>query len=261
MDLSEKLLEMKPAGMTDAEWQLRLELAALYRLFDYLGWTEMIYNHITVRVPGPERHYLINPYGLNYDEVTASNLIKVNLEGVAVDGSKHMVNVAGFVIHSAVHAAREDAHCIVHTHTTATMGIACKKDGLRFDNFYSAQLAGKLAFHDFEGITTDVAEQERLVNSLGSHNVMILRNHGVLVIGSQVPQTLHQYWTVQRACEVQIAADTLRGDNQQVPQSVIDAIPAQAAFFKTGAGAGARSGQLFFDALLRRAKIRYEELA
>ncbi len=261
MDMSEKLLRMKPESMADAEWGLRLELAALYRIFDYLGWTEMIYNHITVRVPGPERHYLINPYGLNYDEVTASNLVKVNLEGVAVDGSKHMVNVAGFVIHSAIHAAREDAHCVVHTHTTAGMGIACKKEGFRFDNFYSAQLCGRLAFHDFEGITTNVGEQERLVKSLGKQDILVLRNHGMLVIGSQVPQTLQQYWTVQRACEVQLAADSLAGENHPVPQAVIDAIPAQAAFFKTGAGAGSRSGQLFFDALLRKAKIRYEDLA
>ena len=261
MDLSDRLQRLKPTGMAADEWQLRLELAALYRVFDYLGWTEMIYNHITVRVPGPDRHYLINPYGLNYDEVTASNLVKVGLDGVAVDGSKHMVNVAGFVIHSAIHAARDDAHCVIHTHTTAGMAIACKKDGFRFDNFYSAQLSGRLAFHDFEGITTDVGEQERLVKSLGDKNIMILRNHGLLVIGSQVPQTLSQYWSVQRACEVQIAADSLAGPNQPVGQRVIDAIPAQAAFFKSGAGTGARSGQLFFDALLRKAGIRYEELA
>ena len=172
-----------------------------------------------------------------------------------------MVNVAGFVIHSAIHAARDDAHCVIHTHTTAGMAIACKKDGFRFDNFYSAQLSGRLAFHDFEGITTDVGEQGRLVKSLGDKNIMILRNHGLLVIGSQVPQTLSQYWSVQRACEVQIAADSLAGPNQPVGQKVIDAIPAQAAFFKSGAGTGVRSGQLFFDALLRKAKVRYEELA
>jgi ribulose-5-phosphate 4-epimerase/fuculose-1-phosphate aldolase len=260
MDLSGELLRLKPAGMADTEWQLRLELAALYRLFDYLGWTEMIYNHITVRVPGPDKHYLINPYGLNYDEVTASNLVKVGLDGVAVDGSKHMVNVAGFVIHSAIHAARDDAHCVIHTHTTAGMGIACKQEGFRFDNFYSAQLYGLLAFHDFEGITTDVAEQERLVKSLGDKPVMILRNHGLLVIGPHVPHALSQYWTVQRACEVQMAADSFAGANVPVGRKVLDAIPEQARFFRTGAGGGPRRGQLFFDALMRKAKLRYEEL-
>src|SRR5476649_2201609 len=116
MDLSDKLLRPKPASISDAEWQLRLELAACYRLFDWMGWTELIYNHITLRVPGPETNYLINPYGLWYTEITASNLVKVNLAGEAVDGSKYPVNKAGFVIHSAVHAARHDAHCIIHTH-------------------------------------------------------------------------------------------------------------------------------------------------
>jgi len=260
MDLSEELLRLKPEGMLEEEWQLRLELAATYRIFDFLGWIEMIYNHITVRVPGPQRHYLINPYGLNYDEVTASNLVKVGLDGVPVDGSKYQVNVAGFIIHSAIHAAREDAHCVIHTHTTAGMAIACKKEGFRFDNFYSAQLAGELAFHDFEGISIDIGEQARLVKSLGDKPVMILRNHGLLVIGEHVPYALHHYWTVQRACEVQIAADTLGGENQPIDRKVIEAIPMQAKSFQTGSGGGPRRGQLFFDALMRRAKIRYEDL-
>ncbi|HVC10832.1 MAG TPA: class II aldolase/adducin family protein, partial [Burkholderiales bacterium] len=181
MDLSEKLLRLKPAGMAGEEWQARLELAACYRAFDWLGWTELIYNHITARVPGPERHYLINPYGLWYNEVTATNLVKVNLAGEAVDGSRYPVNRAGFVIHSAVHAAREDAHCIIHTHTTAGSAVASKKDGLRYDNFYGATLYGQVAYHDFEGVTTDLAEQPRLVASLGAKPVLILRNHGLLV--------------------------------------------------------------------------------
>jgi len=261
MDMSETLQKMKPAAMAPAEWEVRLELAAMYRLFDYLGWTEMIFNHITVRVPGPERHYLINPYGLNYEEVTASNLVKVNLAGEAVDGSKHMVNVAGFVIHSAIHAAREDAHCVIHTHTTAGMAVACKRQGLRHDNFYSAQLAGMVAYHDFEGITTDTDEQVRLVKSFADKPILILRNHGLLACGPHVPQALTTYWTLQRACEVQVATDSLAGDTVAVERKVLDAIPAQAAFFRTGKGGGPRRGQLFFDALMRRAKLRYEDLA
>ena len=261
MDMSKSLQKMKPDEMPPEEWEARLELAAMYRLFDFLGWTEMIYNHITVRVPGPERTYLINPFGLNYDEVTARNLVKVNLAGEAVDGSTHMVNKAGFVIHSAIHAARDDAHCVIHTHTTAGMGVACKRGGLRSDNFYSAQLHGQVAYHDFEGITTDVAEQDRLVASLGTNNVMILRNHGLLAIGPHVPQALTTYWTVQRACEVQLAADSLAGETIAVDRAVLDAIPAQAAFFRTGKGGGPRRGQLFLDALMRRARLRYEDLA
>ena len=149
MLLGEEVLRLKPAGMTPEEWGLRLELASLYRAFDWLGWTESIYNHLTLRVPGPEKQYLINPFGLNYNEVTASNLVKIDLAGETRDGSTSLVNKAGFVIHGAIHAAREDAHCIIHTHTTAGMAVACKEGGLRHDNFYSAILYGQIAYHDF----------------------------------------------------------------------------------------------------------------
>src|SRR3970282_510574 len=140
MDLSERLMRLKPEAMGAEEWNVRLELAAMYRAFDWLGWTESIYNHITARVPGPERHYLIHPYGLNYNEVTATNLVKVNLAGEVMDGSKYPVNAAGFVIHSAIHAARDDAHCVIHTHSTAGSAVAAKKEGLSYDNFYSGLL-------------------------------------------------------------------------------------------------------------------------
>jgi len=256
MDLSEKLLRLKPDSMTGEEWQARLELAACYRAFDWLGWTELIYNHITARVPGPERHYLINPYGLWYSEVTATNLVKVNLAGEAVDGSRYPVNRAGFVIHSAVHAAREDAHCIIHTHTTAGSAVASKKDGLRYDNFYSATLYGQVAYHDFEGVTTDLAEQPRLVASLGAKPVLILRNHGLLVACPSIPEAFTTYWTLQRACEIQVAMDSMRGDNQQIAQPVLDATPARAAVFRSGP----RPGGMAFDAQLRRAGIRHEDL-
>ena len=256
MDLSEELLRLKPAAMDEQEWLLRLELAACYRLFDWMGWTELIYNHITVRVPGPERHYLINPYGLWYSEITASNLVKVNLAGDAVDGSKFPINKAGFVIHSAIHAARDDAHCIIHTHTTAGSAVACKKDGLRFDNFYSSALYGQVAYHDFEGITTDVGEQPRLVGSLGAKPVLILRNHGLLVACPGVPEAFSTYWTLQRACEIQATTDAMRGENLPIAQSVLEATPARAAVFRSGP----RPGGLAFDGALRRAGIRYEDV-
>ena len=256
MDLSEKLLRMKPAAMGGEEWQVRLELAALYRAFDWLGWTESIYNHITARVSGAGRHYLINPYGLNYNEVTATNLVKVNLAGEAVDGSQYPVNKAGFVIHSAIHAAREDAHCIIHTHTTAGSAVATKKEGLRYDNFYSATLYGQVACHEFEGVTTDLGEQPRLVRSLGAKPILILRNHGLLVACGSIPEAYMTYWTLQRACEIQVATDGMRGDNLPIPQRVLDETPARAAAFRTGP----RPGGLPFDALLRRAGIRYEDI-
>jgi ribulose-5-phosphate 4-epimerase/fuculose-1-phosphate aldolase len=256
MDLSEKVLRLKPAGMDAAEWAVRLELAACYRAFDWLGWSELIYNHITARVPGPERHYLINPYGLWYSEVTASNLVKVNIAGETLDGSKYPVNRAGFVIHSAIHWARDDAHCIIHTHSTAGSAVSCKRDGLRYDNFYSAVLYGQVAYHDFEGVTTDVAEQGRLVKSLGDKAILILRNHGLLVACPGIPEAFTTYWTLQRACEIQAATDAMAGDNLPITQKVLDETPTRTLPFRSGP----RPGGLAFDGLLRRAGIRYEDL-
>jgi ribulose-5-phosphate 4-epimerase/fuculose-1-phosphate aldolase len=256
MDLGENVMQMKPAGMAAEEWSLRLELAACYRAFDWLGWTESIYNHITVRIPGPRQQFLINPYGLNYDEVTASNLVKIDVAGDTLDGSKYPVNKAGFVIHGAIHAARPDAHCVIHTHTTAGMAVACKEGGLRHDNFYSAILYGQIAYHDFEGISTDVDERPRLVRSLGKKTILILRNHGLLTVGAQLAETFQTYWTLQRACEVQLASDSMHGGNIPVSQPVLDAIPSQVEIFRSGP----RPGGLAYDALLRRAGIRYEDI-
>ncbi len=256
MDLSDKLLRLKPEGMSGEEWQTRLELAALYRAFDWLGWSELIYNHITARVPGSDHHYLINPYGLWYSEVTATNLVKIDAKGDAIDGSRLPVNTAGFVIHSAIHAAREDAHCIIHTHSTAGSAVASKRDGLRFENFYSTVLYGEIAYHDFEGITTDPAEQPRLVKSLGSKPILILRNHGLLVACPSIAEAFRTYWTLQRACEIQMAMDSMQGDNQPIARSVLEATPARVAAFRNVP----RPGGLEFDALLRRAGVRYEDL-
>jgi ribulose-5-phosphate 4-epimerase/fuculose-1-phosphate aldolase len=257
MDLSEKVLRLKPAGVSTEEWQVRLELAACYRAFDWLGWTELIYNHITARVPGPEHHYLINPYGLWYSEVTASNLVKVNIAGETMDGSKFPVNRAGFIIHSAIHQARDNAHCVIHTHSTAGSAVSCKKEGLRYDNFYSAILHGEVAYHEFEGVTTDTAEQSRLVKSLGQKSILILRNHGLLVACPSIPEAFTTYWTLQRACEIQAAADAMAGDNLPITQKVLEETPARTLPFRSGP----RPGGMAFDGLLRRAGIRYEELA
>jgi len=256
MDLSDKLLRLKPDAMSTGEWEVRLELAALYRVFDWMGWTESIFNHLTARVPGPDRHYLINPFGLNYFEVTATNLVKIDLAGETMDGSRHPVNKAGFVIHSAIHAAREDAHCVIHTHTTAGSAVACKKEGLRFDNFYSALLYGLVAYHDFEGVTTDVAEQPRLLKSLGDKPILILRNHGLLVAGSGIAEAYLRYWVLQRACEIQVATDAMRGENLPIRQDVLEASVTR----NQAVVSDLRPGGTPFDALLRRAGIRYEDL-
>lgn len=260
MDLSNEVRHARPATMRDDEWRLRLELAACYRLFDHLKWSELIFNHITVRVPGEPgavAEYLINPFGLNYNEVTASNLVKIDVAGNKRDASPYPVNVAGFVIHSAIHAARPDAHCVIHTHTTAGLAVACKKGGLRHDNFYSAMLAGTVAYHDFEGVTTALDEQPRLVASLGSRDVLILRNHGLLVVGPHIPGAFSTMWTLQRACEVQSAADAMAGENIPIEEAVLRAIPEQIAPFRP---AGQRFGEPMFEATLRRAGIRYEDV-
>jgi ribulose-5-phosphate 4-epimerase/fuculose-1-phosphate aldolase len=186
------------------ELEARENLAAFYRICDMFGWTELIYNHITARVPGPERHFLINRFGLLYSEITASNLVKIDLDGKVVDGSKAPVNAPGFTIHSAIHAARADAHYIVHTHTTEGVTVACSEHGLSPHNFYGAQLHGQIAYHDFEGISIDLAERERLVRSLGDSNYMILRHHGLLTCGETAAAAFFRMYQLQRACEVQV---------------------------------------------------------
>ena len=186
--------------VTQAEREARIELAAAYRVFDMLGWTELIFNHITVRVPGPEVRFLINPFGLHYREINASNLVLIDVEGNPVRESEWPVNRAGFVIHSAIHGAIETAHCVMHTHTTTGMAVACLEGGLSHDNFYGAMLHGQVAYHEFEGITVNPEEQERLLGSL--------RNHGLLAWGSSVPEAFLRLWTLQRACDVQIAANS-----------------------------------------------------
>ncbi len=176
--------------MAQTERELRVQLAACYRIFDYMGWSEMIYNHITVKVPGDEHHFLINPYGLHYKEVTASNLVKVDIEGNIVEDTEYKVNPAGIVIHTAIHAARPDVHCVAHTHTNAGMAVACTQEGLRTDNFYSALLHNQIAYHDFEGITVNADEKPRLIANLGHKSLMILRNHGLLAGGRTIPRSL-----------------------------------------------------------------------
>jgi ribulose-5-phosphate 4-epimerase/fuculose-1-phosphate aldolase len=195
----------RPPAIEQSEWQVRCELAAAYRLFAHLGWHELIYNHLTVRVPGTP-HFLINPFGLMYREAAAGNLVKIDLEGRKVEPSPWAVNPAGFVVHSAVHAARADAHCVIHTHTTAGQVVSCQEGGLLALSFNSMFYAGRIAYHDFEGITLDGEECQRLAADLGDRNVMILRNHGLLVCGPSIGDAFADHYMLQRACEVQVAA-------------------------------------------------------
>ena len=194
--------------MAETEQELRVKLAACYRIFDYMGWSEMIYNHITVKVPGPEQHFLINPFGLHYSEVKASNLVKVDIHGNIVEDTDYAVNPAGILIHTAIHAARPDIQCIAHTHTNAGMAVACTQEGLRADNFYSALMHNQIAYHDFEGITVMDDEKSRLVANLGNKSLMILRNHGLLAGGRSIPEAFQNLWAIERACQVQVTTDS-----------------------------------------------------
>ncbi|MFT6098682.1 MAG: ribulose-5-phosphate 4-epimerase/fuculose-1-phosphate aldolase [Arenicella sp.] len=193
--------------MNQAEKDIRVQLAACYRIFDYMGWSEMIYNHITVKVPGSDDHFLINPYGLHYKEVTASNLVKVDINGEIVEPSDYPVNPAGMLIHSAIHGARDDAHCIGHIHSTAGMTVACQQEGLRIDNFYSVLLHKQVAYHDFQGITVVDGEKEDLLASLGSKNLLILRSHGLLTCGRSIAEMFFNMTALQRSCEIQVSVD------------------------------------------------------
>lgn len=189
-----------------AEWNARVQLAACYRVLDHLGWSELIYTHTTLRVPGPEHHFLINPYGLRFDEVTASNLVKIDLHGNVVGAGEYKANAAGFVIHSALHMAREDAVCVMHTHTTAGMAVAAQQNGLLPVHMYSHNFYNRIAYHDFEGPSLNLGERERLVNSMGPHHALILRNHGLLTIGRTLAEAFIRMFRLERSCQIQIAA-------------------------------------------------------
>jgi len=233
--------------MPAAEWALRVELAAMYRIFDALGWTELIYNHITARIPGTDRHFLINPFGLHYREVTASNLVKIDIHGNKLDDSPHPVNPAGFLIHAAIHGHRSDAHVVMHTHTTAGMAVACSPPGLQMTNFYAAQLFGMVAYHDFEGITVHADEAPRLLASLGDKPLLILRNHGLLAAGASLAHAFALLWTLQRACEIQLATNALGHGAIPVSDDVARKCTRDSLQFNPQFGAG----RDVFDALRR----------
>ncbi len=229
----------------------RVRLAACYRVFAMLGWTEMIYNHITVRLPDSvssgERQFLINPFGLHYSEVTASNLVKINLAGDVLDGSPHPVNPAGYTLHSTIHGGIEGAHCVMHTHTTAGVAVASLQGGLSQSNFYSAQLHDMVAYHPFEGITIHAEEGPRVLASMGNKQAVILRNHGLLSWGQTLEQAFAILWTLQRACEIQMATLSM-GAAIPVPEAIAAKCTRDALQFNPAHGAG----RDVFDALVRQ---------
>jgi len=235
----------------DPESGLRQQLAACYRIFDYLGWGELIYNHITVKIPGTDDQFLINPFGLLYSEIKATNLIKVDFEGNILQDTPHKVNLAGILIHSAIHAARVDIHCIAHTHTTAGMTIACQQTGLRTDNFYSVLLHNKIAYHNFEGITVQAEEKPRLIANLGSKNIMILRNHGLLTGGGTIAEAFYNMWILQRACEIQTSVDQTGKLNTHISNTIAE----KSADLRKIQLAGREVGGLEFAAMVRKMEL------
>jgi len=194
------------ARWSEAEWETRVQLAACYRLVARYRMTDLIYTHISARVPGAGDQFLLNPFGLMFEEVTASNLVKIDLEGRIVEESPYRVNAAGFTIHSAIHAARHDVLCVLHTHTRAGMAVSCQAQGLLPLNQISMQYYSRLAYHDYEGIALDRDERPRLVRDLGDKRSMILRNHGLLTAGRTIPEAFSLMFYLERACEIQIAA-------------------------------------------------------
>jgi ribulose-5-phosphate 4-epimerase/fuculose-1-phosphate aldolase len=233
--------------VSEAEWQTRVDLAAAYRLVAHYGWDDLIFTHISARVPGPEHHFLLNPYGMMFDEVTASSLVKVDVEGKIVMETPHFINPAGFTIHSAVHAVREDALCVMHLHTISGIAVSAQRDGLLPLSQQSMFPLSSLAYHDYEGLALNDEEKPRLVSDLGASNFLILKNHGLLTVGRTVAEAFLGMYTLERACEIQILAQSGGTELVPVPTPIINLVAKQQSVVTIGQGAG-----LTWPGLLRR---------
>jgi ribulose-5-phosphate 4-epimerase/fuculose-1-phosphate aldolase len=221
-----------PPAIPDEARQTRIDLAAAYRLIHRLGLDDSIYTHISVRLPGRHDRFLINPYGMRFEEVTASNLVEVDLDGNIVDDPLGLgVNPAGFTIHSAVHAARADAMCVLHTHTVAGVAVSCQKQGLLPLNQWSLQFTDRLAYHDYEGIALDLDERARLVADLGDKFVMILRNHGMLTCGRSVAEAFKLMHNLERSCRAQLAIQAAGAEISPLSENVARKTAGQYASF------------------------------
>jgi ribulose-5-phosphate 4-epimerase/fuculose-1-phosphate aldolase len=208
------------------EWKIRVDLAAAYRLVAHYGWDDLIFTHLSARVPGPEHHFLLNPYQLMFEEVTASSLVKVDLTGNPVEPTPFITNPAGFTIHSAIHMAREDAQAVMHLHTPAGQAVSAHSEGLLPLTQTAMLVRGDVAFHDYEGVAVDLSERERLVADLGTKNAMILRNHGTLAVGKNVGECFVRLYFLERACQAQIMALSA-GENLSNPPQGSPEVTAQ----------------------------------
>jgi len=231
----------KPASIRDqvsaAEWQARVDLAAAYRLVALSGWDDLIFTHISSRVPGPEHHFLLNPYGMMFDEVTASSLVKIDLAGNKVVDSPYFINPAGFTIHSAVHAAREDALCVMHLHTDYGIAVSAQKDGLLPLSQQAMFALSSLAYHDYEGLALDEEEKPRLINDFADKKFMILRNHGLLTVGRTAAEAFLGMFLLERACKIQILAQSGGGELSPIPKEILGKVASQMDAVTVGQGA------------------------
>ena len=231
---------------SDAEHRLRIDLAACYRLVAHFGWDDLVFTHISARIPGPEHHFLINPYGMLFDEITASSLVKVDLHGAKVEASEAPINPAGFVIHSAIHAAREDVTCVLHTHTPAGVAVSAQERGLLPISQQATVALASLGYHGYEGIALRDDEKPRLVADLGSNAALMLRNHGLLTVGATVADAFLVMFNLQRACEIQVLAQAGGQPLVPVAQPILDGVKANIVAVTRGLG-----GALAWPGLLR----------
>lgn len=235
--------------VSDAEWSARVDLAAMYRLTALHGWDDLIFTHISHRVPGPEHHFLINPYGMLFEEITASSLVKVDLEGNIVQETPYFINPAGFTIHSAVHAAADHHHVVMHLHTDDGVAVSAMEDGLLPITQTGMIAAHDLAYHDYEGVALNHDERERIVADLGDKHMLMLRNHGTLTVGETAAQCFLRMFFLERACAMQVRALTAGRENvRMVGEDVQEVVRSQSS----PQGMGTLSDRLAWPALLRK---------
>lgn len=243
MDINQSLREQ----VSVEEWKVRTDLAACYRAIAMYGWDDLVFTHVSARVPGPDDHFLINAYGMMFEEITASSLVKIDLRGNKILDSPHAINPAGFVIHSAVHEARQDVGCVLHTHTRAGIAVSAQADGLLPISQTSLFPYATLAYHSYEGIALNDDEKPRLVADLGDSNAMILRNHGLLTTGTTIADAFLLMYVLETACQIQIMAQSSGGELIHVPPPIVEGIQAQAEQVTKGLG-----GALIWPGLLRK---------
>lgn len=234
--------------VSPAEWETRVNLAAAYRLTALFGWDDLVFTHISARVPGPEHHFLINPYGMMFDEITASSLIKIDLDGRKVSESPYNINPAGFTIHSAVHAAREDALCVMHTHSINGVAVSAQEGGLLPLSQQSLGVLASLGYHDYEGIALNEAEKPRLVHDLGHNTNLMLRNHGLLTVGAAPADAFVAMYFFEAACMIQVRAQAGGGKLNPIAAPILNGIKQQIAQVTQGMSPGG----LVWPGLLRR---------